>query len=449
MLRTLALDVASKINQKIKLQGWVKTVRDHGRITFLDLRDRSGTIQIIKKSRNQEIKSIDLHPEDVVEIVGTVQKRSKEAINPDLATGKIEVVAEEIRILEKAAESPFDLGQPELQLNLDILLDNRPLSLRHPKIQAIFKLQAIITKAFRKSLQNQGFTEFHAPTIVPVATEGGAEIFHVDYYDYDAYLAQSPQLYKQIMVSVFERVFTIGRAYRAEPSVTTRHLSEYVTFDAEMGFIKGFEEIMKVVEKVFSDIFEVVNKEAKETLGLFNAITPKLTIPIPCFKLSEAQEIVYQRSKRDLRQEPDLDPEGEREICHYVREELGSELVFITHYPTKKRPFYTFPDPDNPELTHSFDLLCRGLEVITGGQRINNYQKLVENIKKWGNQEKDFAIYLQAFKYGMPPEGGFALGLERLTMQILGLKNVREASLFPRDMGRVDQRFSVLERKNG
>jgi len=277
---------------------------------------------------------------------------------------------------------------------------------------------------------------------VPGATEGGAEVFSLNYFDKKAYLAQSPQLYKQIMVGVFERVFTLAHAYRAEPSVTTRHMTEYLGLDAEMGFITSFEEIMETVERVVRKVFADLEKNCPSELALFSATLPKIGKVIPRLKMREAQEIIFKRSGRDNRQEPDLEPEDEREICRYTEEKYGSELVFITHYPTKKRPFYTYPDPKDPDFTHSFDLLGRGLEWVTGSQRINNYQQLVENIKKWGNDPKNFDIYLQAFKYGMPPEGGFCLGAERITMQVLGLDNIREASLFPRDMERIDIRLS-------
>jgi nondiscriminating aspartyl-tRNA synthetase len=251
-----------------------------------------------------------------------------------------------------------------------------------------------------------------------------------------------------MMVGVFERVLTVTKAYRAEPSVTTRHLSEYITVDAEFGFINDWLEILAMAEKVILGIFQRVERDCAAELQMFAATLPKIVIPLPRLKMREAQEIIFQRTGRDHRQEPDLDPEDEREIGRYALENYGSELIFITHYPTKKRPFYTFPDPAEPDYTLSFDLLGRGLEWITGGQRINDYQQLLNNVKKWGNRPEDFELYLQAFKYGMPPEGGFALGAERITMQLLGLNNVREASLFPRDMERVDVRLDKIEGAN-
>ncbi|MCL4386812.1 aspartate--tRNA(Asn) ligase [Patescibacteria group bacterium] len=329
-----------------------------------------------------------------------------------------------------------------MNLELPTLLDNRGLSLRHPKTSAIFKIQETIAKTFRNSLKENGFTEIFVPTIVPTATEGGAEVFSIDYYNKKAYLAQSPQLYKQIMVSVFERVFTIAHAYRAEPSVTTRHLSEYTSLDAEMGFIDSWEDLMDTVENVIKSILEAVKKENKDELKLFNVEIPEIKQAIPRIKMREAQEIIFKRTGDDHRKEPDLDPKDEKEICQWAKEQTGVPFVFITHYPTKKRPFYTMPDPDDPETTLSFDMLGFTEEWVTGGQRIHDYKMLLENIKKWGNKQENFQVYLQAFKYAMPPEGGFAMGLERLTKDILGLANIREASLFPRDMERVDERLS-------
>jgi len=339
------------------------------------------------------------------------------------------------------------MAADNLNVELPTLLDWRALSLRHPKVKAIFKVQETIIQGFREVLKQDGFTEIQAPTIVPTATEGGAEIFKIKYYDKDAFLAQSPQLYKQIMVGVFERVFTLAHAYRAEPSVTTRHLSEYLSLDVEMGFVESFQEIMEEVERVVRYIFQKLNKERIVELKLFSATTPPLPVKIPQLKMREAQQIIFERTGRDNREEPDLEPEDEKEICRYALGKYGSELIFITHYPTKKRPFYTFPDPQDPEYTCSFDLLGRGLEWVTGGQRINDYQQLLENVKKRGNKPADFELYLQAFRFGMPPEGGFAIGAERVTMQILGLNNLREASLFPRDMERIDQRLSAIKSK--
>lgn len=451
MERSLVSETTEKIGQEVMLRGWVNRRRDHGKIVFLDLRDRSGLVQLIvqpvgldekTRANTEEIKA-----EYVVEVIGTVAKRSEKTVNVELPTGTVEVQVKTIKTLAKAESLPFDMGGQELNLELPTLLDYRALTLRHQKVKSIFKVQEVIIDTFRKALQEKGFTEFQAPAIVPVATEGGAEIFPIQYYDKKAYLGQSPQLYKQMMVGIFERVFTVAKAYRAEPSVTTRHLSEYITLDCEFGFIESLDDIMNMAQDVLLSIFSKVNSESAEELKMFGATIPKTSSPFPRLKMREAQKIIFERTGRDNRNEPDLEPEDEKEICRYTKEKFGSELVFITHYPTKKRPFYTFPDPQDPEYTLSFDLLGRGLEWITGGRRINDYQQLLANVHKWGNKEEDFELYLQAFKYGMPPEGGFALGAERITMQILGLSNIREASLFPRDMERVDFRLPKIQDK--
>ena len=435
------------VGEKVRLCGWVNARRDHGKIIFIDLRDRSGIVQIVASASSVQVVASNLRLEDVVEVIGKVKSRPKEMVNPKIETGEVEIELKEIKTLATAQELPFDMGLDELKVSLPTLLDYRSLSLRHPKNRAIFKVQETIISAFRESLKKQGFTEIQVPTIVPTTTEGGAQVFKIKYFNHDAFLAQSPQLYKQIMVGVFERVFTLAHAYRAEPSITTRHMTEYLGLDAEMGFIDSFEDITATVEIVIRDILKKIEEENREELKLFSASLPKLSAKIPRLKMRETQEIIFKRTGRDNRKEPDLEPEDEREICRYTLEQYGSELVFITHYPTQKRPFYTYPDPKNPEFSLSFDLLGRGLEWVTGGQRINDYQMLVDHIKKWGNKPEDFDIYLQAFEYGMPPEGGFCLGVERITMQILGLENIREASLFPRDMERIDVRLVKREKK--
>lgn len=441
MNRTLIGDTIKYPNQNVKVSGWVDSRRDHGKIVFIDLRDRSGILQVVCGSDLAK----DIKEEYVIEIEGLIKERPQKMINPDLETGTVEMQAENIKILASAEPLPFDIK--DLKVTLPTLLDYRPLTLRNPKINAIFKIEEEIISSFRNTLNGLRFTEFQAPVIVPSNAEGGAQVFHIDYYDYDAYLAQSPQLYKQIMVGAFERVFTVNKVFRAEPSVTTRHISEFISLDVEMGFIDSWQDLMDTAEKVIKDIFSEINKKYEKELKKFNATLPSASDKIPQMKMREAQEIIFQRTKRDNRKEPDLEPEDEKEICEYAKEKYGSELIFITHYPTKKRPFYTYADPEDEEYTLSFDLLCRGLEIVTGGRRINEYEKLLANLKKWGNDPNNFNYYLQAFKYGFPPEGGFAIGLERIVKQILGLENIREASLFPRDMERIDERLSVLQTK--
>lgn len=447
--RILAIEAISRANEEIFMKGFLQRIRLHGKIAFFDLRDRSGIIQVI--TTDEKVISIlnTLQVQSVVEFMGKVKERGENYVNENIPTGKIEVeIVSDFKVISKAAEMPFDMGGESLNLELPTLLDNRSLTLRHQSIIPIFKVQQAIIEGFRKILKQEGFTEIFVPTLVPSATEGGAEVFKVDYYDYDAYLAQSPQFYKQIMVSSFERVFTVAHAYRAEPSVTTRHLSEYVSMDAELGFINSWTDIMDMAEKTLKGIFSSVSENCKEELKSLGIEMMKIENDIPRIKLSEAHSIVCERTALDHKNEPDLDPSEEQELCKWAEEKHGSPFVFITHYPTSKRPFYTMPDPENPELTLSFDLLGIKEEWFTGGQRINDYEMLVNNIKKVGGEPSNFEIYLQAFKYGMPAEGGFAIGLERLTKDILGLANVREASLFPRDMERVDVRLKEIQQKN-
>lgn len=437
MERTLVIDTLNKIDKKVKLSGWVSTIRDHGKITFIDLRDRTGIIQCV----GQNLEKVST--ESVIEIVGIVSNRPEKLVNEKLETGKVELQVEKLKTISPAEELPFDIGKEDLQLELPTLLDFRSLTLRHPKIKAIFKVQEVVIDAFRRALQVKDFLEFQAPSIISSAPEGGAEIFEVKYFDHKAYLAQSPQLYKSLLVSIFERVFSVNKIFRAEPSVTTRHITEIVSLDAEFGFIEDYMEVKEMAEYTIKFILDEVSKKCSKELEMWGATIPTVSKSIPIIKLREAQKIIFERTGRDCREEKDFAPEDEREICKWSKEEHNSDLVFVSHYPTKYRPFYTYPDPDEPEFNQGFDLIGKGTEWMTGGRRIHDYKTLLEHVKEWDITPKNIELYLQAFKYGMPPLGGFAFGAERITMHILGLKNVREASLFPRDMERVDIRLSA------
>ena len=439
MVRTLVLESIEKIGKKVKLAGWVKTVRDHGKITFIELRDRSGVIQCV----GQNLPKVSV--ESVVEVEGLIKERPVKLINPKIETGKIEIQIESLKILSFAQELPFDMGKEDLDLELSTLLDFRPLTLRNPKVNAIFKVQEVVIDSFRKAMKAKDFFEFQSPVFIPEVAEGGAEVFKVPYFGHEVYLSQSPQLYKQILVGAYERVFTVNETLRAEPSMTTRHLTEVTTLDAEFGFIDSWMDVKEMAEYTIKYMLKAVEKECSDILKEFGTTIPKFTENIPMIKLREAQEIIYKRTGRDNRKEPDLEPEDEREICRWSLEEKDNDLIFISHYPVKKRPFYTYPDPDDPEYTMSFDLLGRGTEWMTGGRRINDYKFLLKMAKERNVDPKKLDLYLQAFKFGMPPEGGYSFGSERITMHILGLKNIREASLFPRDMERVDVRLSTLK----
>lgn len=424
-MRVISSEATLKVGKEVQLAGWVRLRRDHGKLIFLDLRDREGIIQLVvnpKVSEEAYAEAKNLGSEDVIEVKGTVKKRPEGTINKDLATGTVEVEVTSIRLVSKAQTLPFDMGGDELNLELPTLLDHRSLALRHPKVASVFKVQEAVVSAFRNVSKELGCTEIFVPTIVASATEGGAEVFKIDYYDHSAYLSQSPQLYKQMMVPVFERVYTISKAYRAEPSVTTRHLSENTQMDCEFGFVE-FEELLDLLEKVASEIVKV-DKKVK---------VPKKT---PRLSLLEAFEVLKKKP------EDDLSPQDEADLSKWALEKHSSDLLTVHHFPTKKRAFYTMPDSNKPELSLSYDILFRGIEIASGSQRINDHTQLVEVMKKRGLNPENFRMYLQAFKYGMPSEGGFSFGLERTTMKIAGLANVREASLFPRDMERVDERFS-------
>jgi nondiscriminating aspartyl-tRNA synthetase len=440
MQRTLVSETVNKVGETVTLKGWVSTVRDHGKISFIDLRDRTGIIQCVGQNLEKVM------PESAIELEGKIVERPEKLVNGEIETGKIELQIEKLTVLSPSVELPFDMGKTDLDLSLPVLLDHRPLTLKNVKQTAIFKVQNAVSDAFRKASLDLNCREIFVPTISASSTEGGSEVFMIDYYDHKAFLTQSPQLYKQIAVGAFEKVFLFSHAYRAEPSVTTRHLSEVVQMDCEIAFIESFNELADNMEYVGTNMILNAYDASEKEMKMFGVEKPVLETKVPRLTLTEAQEIIEKRTDRKVVGEKDLSPEDEIEICKWAFEEKKSDFVTITHFPTKKRAFYTMPDPENPEFSLSFDLLFRGIEICSGSQRINNYDQLVESIKGRGMDPKNFDVYLHCFKYGMPPEGGFSFGLERITMKLLELKNVREASLFPRDMERVDVRLSSVEK---
>lgn len=428
-------DLSKLVDTEVTLYGWINTVRNHKKIVFIDLRDATGMVQIVADE-----KAAQFSPEDVIRIRGLIKKRPEKLVNPKLPNGTIEVEAKDVELISKAQTLPFDMAKEDLGLTLPVLLDHRTLALRHPKIKKIFEVQHAIAEGFRTVSKELGCTEIFVPTLAASSTEGGAEVFEVKYYDHTATLTQSPQLYKQMLVPTFERVFTIAHAYRSEPSVTTRHLAETVQMDCEFGFVT-FEELLDLLEKVGTGMVRHAEQACKSIVEEFTH-RDVLFGKAPRLKLREAQEVIYAEFGRDVRHEKDLSPEDEQDICKWAREKHQSDFVIITHFPTAKRAFYTMPDPNDPEYSLSYDVLFRGLEISSGSQRIDNYDQLVNVITERGMNPADFEMYLMAFKYGMPPEGGFSFGLERVTKQLLDLGNVRESSLFPRDMERVDIRLS-------
>lgn len=445
MERILIGDLHEHIGKEVTVAGWVDVRRDHGKLIFFDIRDRSGKLQAVAIPQNGVIETAEtLRDEWVVSMKGVVNKRPEKMVNKDIPTGDIELEIKDIRVLSKAQELPFD---KDAELNIETLLDYRPLTLRRERSRDIFALQATIVQAYRDSLCRQGFTEFQAPALVGGDAEGGSAVFKVQYFhDKTAYLATSPQLYKEIMVGPFERSFTVAKIFRAEKSATTRHLSEIMQMDFEMGFINDHHDVMKVLEQVIRDVVSKVNEKHSHVFKSFNTEAPAIpSKAFPVFTLTEAQEIIEKEFNVKAKGEPDMTPEHERLICEYALKEHGSDFVFITDYPTATRAFYTYSYEDKPETSKSFDLLYRGLEINSGSQRIHDYDEMVKKIQKVGLDPEKFSFYLQAFKYGMPPHGGCSTGLERITARMLDLPNVKEATPFPRDMNRIDVLLSKNE----
>jgi nondiscriminating aspartyl-tRNA synthetase len=446
MERTYIKNLNKKVGEEVLIKGWVSVRRDQGKMVFMDIRDLSGLVQCVVLPNYTEVleKAKEIRGEWALKIVGMVNKRPEKNIKSGVLNGDLELEIKSIEILGKAKELPFDMSLEGYNLELVTELDNRALVLRHPKIQAVFKVQETVIDAFREFMKKNMFFEFQAPAITPAVAEGGSEVFQVDYFDKKAYLSQSPQLYKQIVMTAFERVFSVNKVFRAEPSVTTRHLTEIVSLDAEMGFIESWTDVRDMAEETVRFILSEVSKRNAEHLKLLNAELPVMVDKTPTYSLVEVQQKIFDHFGRDVRGEKDLNPQDEREICEIVKKETGSDFVFVYGFPTRKKPFYVYPNPENPEYNEGMDLLCRGLEWLSGGRRINDFDQLMEHVNIWGMNPDKIKMFLEAFKYGAPPEGGFAFGAERITMQILGLKNVREACMFPRDMERIDERFSNM-----
>ena len=437
MSRTLIADLRQHIEETVTIETIVDVVRNQGKMAFFDFHDRTSVVQGVIFGKPELLASAqDVKQGYALRVTGIVHTRPEKMVNAKIENGDIEMEISAIEVLSTAQPLPFDL---DADLNIDTLLDYRPLTLRRPRERAIFKVQHTIIKAYRAYLISQGFTEFQAPKLVGGDAEGGAEVFQVDYFNNQrAYLATSPQLYKQMMVGVFERVFTSGTMFRAERSATTRHLSEIAMLDLEMGFITDHTDVIRMVTGLMRSVTDVVTSECGKELTLLGMEAPLAPETFPVMTLREAQALILKETGVDKTREPDLEPEDERFLCDYAHEHLGSDFIFVTHFPTKKRPFYTHVDPENPEFTRSFDMLFRGLEMCSGGQRVHDYNTLIERIKEKGLDPDKFEFYLQAFKHGIPPHGGIGLGLERLTAKFCGLANVKEAALFPRDINRID-----------
>ncbi|MBA3733287.1 aspartate--tRNA(Asn) ligase [Patescibacteria group bacterium] len=444
MKRTYIKDLSQFVGQEVVINGWVDVRRDQGKMVFMDMRDMSGKVQcVVLPNHAEAIEQVkDVRLEWALKVTGLVNKRPERNIKQGVQNGDIEVEITKVEVLAQAAPLPFDMSMDGYNLDLTTELDNRALVLRQPKVQAVFKVQETVIDSFREFMKKNNFFEFQAPSITPATAEGGAEVFQIDYFDKKAYLTQSPQLYKQIVMSAFERCFSVNKVFRAEPSSTTRHLTEIVSLDAEMAFIDSWTDVRDMAEETVRYMLKQIEEKNSEHLKILNATIPVMIDKTPTITLAELQQKIFDKSGRDVRGEKDTNPQDEREICEIIKEETGSDFVFVYGYPTRKKPFYVFPDPENPEFNQGMDLLCRGVEWLSGGRRVNEYEQLMKHVETWGMDPNKIKMFLQAFKYAVPPEGGFALGAERITMQVLGLKNVREASMFPRDMNRIDEKLN-------
>lgn len=444
-MRVLAKDIAGlaqkEAGKTVELAGWVHRIRELGGVSFVILRDRSGLVQLVLEGKT------DLTLESVVRAEGQAALNEK-------APGGAEVRVQHLEVLSRAEpDLPFPVNGDMAKVGLDVILDNRPLSLRNPRIRSIFRVQATIIEAFSEYLRSEGFTEIKTSKLIGSGTEGGTGLFEVDYFDRKVYLAQSPQFYKQTMIaSGLERVFEVAPAYRAEKHDTPRHLNEYVSMDVEMAFIESEADLIELEKHLLAHIFKALAKKNAEDLAAWNASVPDpdQVFKAPTVAHDEALEVAKAEAARGGQNTAggknagagtatqgffEISPEVERLLCTWAGREHGIELVFVNQFPRRHRPFYTYPA--SATHTMSFDALFRGLEITTGGRRQEQYQALLEVLPRFGLKAEDLKDYLAVFKYGCPPHGGFAIGCERLTQKVLGLSNVKEASLFPRDRKRV------------
>ncbi len=423
--------ISEHIGERVTLAGWLHQLRALGKINFVLVRDGYGIAQAMTQDANALATLRDLQNETVIEIEGTVVAEAQ-------APGGIELHDISVRVVTPVTETlPFPINKPVVTASLDTFLDHATVALRQPSRRALLRIAAGIMTAYREFLNAEGFTEIQSPKLVASATESGANVFAVDYFGVKAFLAQSPQFYKQIMVGVFERVYEIGPVFRAEPHDTTRHVNEYVSMDAEFGFIENHFTVMVLLNRLIRHVVAHVSERNAAELAMTKTQLPVVPETIPHIHFHDAQQYIFERYGEDCRNEPDLAPQHERWLGEWAREKYNSDFVFVTGYPMIKRPFYTHPDPANPAFSNSFDLLFRGTELVTGGQRLHRYADYVAALTRANLPLEPFAYYLEPMKFGMPPHGGFAIGMERFVMQLCGLTNVREATLFPRDTHRL------------
>ena len=416
---------------EILVEGTVHSIRKMGEIAFVILRKREGLLQTVWEEGKTNISISDLKEGDCIRATGTIRREARAPHQKELRLCAVRILS------SPAAPLPLAIDKWKLNTSLETKLNLRPISLRNIKERARFKIQEGVCRGFREFLYTRGFTEVHTPKIGAKGAEGGSNVFKLEYFNKKAELGQSPQFYKQTMVGVYDRVFEAAPVFRAEKHNTTRHLNEYTSLDFEMGYIDSFRDVMDMETGMLQYVMKLLEQDYKKELDMLAVTLPEVG-RIPAVRFDQAKELVSRKYDRKIRNPYDLEPEEELLIGRYFQEEYGSDFVFVTHYPSKKRPFYAMDDPADPRFTLSFDLLFRGLEVTTGGQRIHDYREITAKMEKRGMDPEDIASYLMIFKYGMPPHGGLGIGLERLTMRLLDEQNVREASLFPRDVTRLE-----------
>ncbi len=417
--------------EEVKVNGCIHKIRKMGEVAFIILRKREGLVQAVYEEGAANVALKELAEEAAVEITGAVTSEER-------APNGFEIRIRKIRILSRpSAPMPIAVNKWKMNTSLETKLDFRPLSLRNIKERAKFRIQEGVTRGFREYLRGRGFTEIHTPKIGARGAEGGANLFRLEYFHRHAVLAQSPQFYKQMMVGVFDRVFEVAPVFRAEKHNTKRHLNEYTSLDFEMGYIESFEDIMQMETGFLQYTMALLEREYQQELKLLDVSLPK-TDKIPQVRFDRAKQLAAEKYHREIRNPYDLEPEEEVLISRYFKEEMDADFVFVTHYPSKKRPFYAMDAPDDEKFTLSFDLLFQGLEITTGGQRIHDYAMLEEKLQQRGMTQEGMEQYMLVFKHGMPPHGGLGIGLERLTMKLLGEDNVRETTLFPRDLARLE-----------
>lgn len=426
------LAAGNSVGKTVKMRGAVHTVRDMGEIHFLVLRKYGGLVQCVYEDSSKIAEANLLKEGMTIEVSGEVRTEERAPHGYELYLSSIQILSEP----EKEAVMPLPISKWKLNTSLETKLSLRPISLRNIRERAVFKLQEGLVRGFRDFLHSEHFTEIRTPKLVAGNAEGGANVFKLEYFGKKAFLAQSPQFYKQMMVGVYDRVFEAAPVFRAEKHNTTRHLNEYTSLDFEMGYIDGFEDIMGMETAMFQYTFALLEREYAAELKLLSVTLPK-TDKIPSVRFDAAKQLVSDKYNRKIRNPFDLEPEEEVLIGRYFKEEYESDFVFVTHYPSKKRPFYAMDDPTDRRFTLSFDLLLKGMEITTGGQRIHSYEEQVAKMLERGMDPAEFEDYLMIHKYGMPPHGGLGIGLERLAMRLVDAANVRETTLFPRDVSRL------------